>query len=67
MWRRAFGVGRTDNERTHRLVEAAVQPGMDSRAAGGRLWTPEEAALVGALPDSEVARRTGRSTDAVRR
>ena len=32
----------------------------------GRLWTPEEDALLGALPDSEVAKRTGRTLGAVR-
>jgi len=32
----------------------------------GPLWTREQLALVGTLPDAEVARRIGRSTTAVR-
>ncbi|HJT77953.1 MAG TPA: hypothetical protein VJ739_12190 [Gemmataceae bacterium] len=64
-WRGALGVGHTDNEGTHRLVRVAIQANMDSRPYGGRLWTLEETALVGALPDGEVARRTGRSRTAV--
>jgi hypothetical protein len=32
----------------------------------GPWWTKAEMALLGWLPDEEVARRTGRSTDAVR-
>jgi len=64
-WRGAFGVGRTDNEGTHRLVYGAIQANMDSRPYGGRVWTPGEAALAGALPDGEVARRTGRTRNAV--
>jgi hypothetical protein len=30
-----------------------------------RLWAAEELALLGALPDAEVARRTGRTRNAV--
>ncbi len=33
----------------------------------GRRWTDEEAALLGKLPDDEVAGHTGRKVDAVRR
>jgi hypothetical protein len=32
----------------------------------GLPWTPEEIALVGVLADAEVARRTGRTVNAVR-
>jgi hypothetical protein len=32
----------------------------------GPWWTKAEVALLGRVPDEEVARRTGRSTDAVR-
>ena len=32
-WRGAFGVGRRDNEGTHRLVLGAIQANMDTRAA----------------------------------
>jgi hypothetical protein len=33
----------------------------------GAWWTPEDIALLGTLPDEEVAQRTGRTVDAVRR
>jgi hypothetical protein len=32
----------------------------------GRWWTKAEVRLLGKVPDEEVARRTGRSVDAVR-
>ena len=32
----------------------------------GPLWTPDDVALLGAVPDEEVARRTGRTAGAVR-
>jgi hypothetical protein len=32
----------------------------------GRVWTTKERALLGKLPDDEVARRTGRTRNAVR-
>ena len=32
----------------------------------GPLWTPEDIALLGTLPDEEVARRTGRTPNGVR-
>jgi hypothetical protein len=34
--------------------------------SGGRPWTAEELALVGTLPDDVVARRIGRTAEAVR-
>jgi hypothetical protein len=33
----------------------------------GAWWTPEDIALLGTVPDEEVARRTGRTAAAVRR
>jgi hypothetical protein len=33
---------------------------------GARLWTAEEEALLGTMPDAEVARRIGRTVGAVR-
>jgi hypothetical protein len=33
----------------------------------GPWWTPEERALLGTLPDKEIAQRIGKSRDAVRR
>ncbi len=64
-WRGALGVGRLDNEGSRRLIHRAIQTNMDTRPYDARLWTAEETGLVGALPDSEVARRTGRTRNAV--
>jgi len=64
-WRGALGVGRLDNAGSRRLVYAAVQSNMDARPYAARLWTEAEMRLVGALPDAEVARRTGRTRNAV--
>jgi hypothetical protein len=93
-WRRALGVGRTDNEGTARLLLAAADKGAEAvKARGwtedergrrrrnavekdlgrnlvtgyhGPLWTAEEVALLGTAPDEEVARRIGRTPNAVR-
>jgi hypothetical protein len=95
VWRKALGVGRTDNEGSARLIRAAAEKGAVAVAA--REWTQEERermrqlnnrlslakhlvlgyhgprwaawewALLGTVPDREVARRTGRSVDGVRR
>jgi hypothetical protein len=93
-WRRALSVGRTDNEGTARLTQAAAEKGAEAMQARewteeereqrrqmatdkglvaylvtgyhGPLWTPEDIALLGAVPDDEVARRTGRTAGAVR-
>jgi hypothetical protein len=93
-WRRALGVGRTDNEGTARLVQAAAEKGAEANQARewtedereqrrqmaaekglaaylvpgyqGPLWTPEDVALLGTVPDDEVAQRTGRTAGAVR-
>jgi hypothetical protein len=65
-WRAAFGVGRLDSAGSRRLIRGAVQAGLNSRRHAGRLWTAAEAALVGALPDGEVARLTGRTAESVR-
>src|SRR5262245_32664630 len=80
-WRKALGVTRSNNEGSRRLVLGAVQASLDARfgqaggsgrrrrrgAAGTRagVWTAAELALVGALPDAEVARRLGRTPQAV--
>jgi len=74
-WRRALEVTKTNNEGTHRLVLGAVQDSLDSRFGEGAcpypprgraaVWTPQEIALLGALPDAELARRTGRSLPAI--
>jgi hypothetical protein len=93
-WRKALGVGRTDNEGTARLVQAAAEKGAEAVQARewtegereqrrqvnaekglaanlvtgyhGPRWAPEDIALLGTIPDEEVARRTGRTTGAVR-
>ena len=93
-WRRALGVGRTDNEGTARLILAVAEKGADAMRARewteeereqrrrlnadkglaanlitgyhGPLWTPEDIALLGTIPDEAVARRTGRTAGAVR-
>jgi hypothetical protein len=93
-WRRALGVGRTDNEGTRRLMLAAAQEGGETaRERGvtdeecdersrralrldlaqylhkgyhGPRWTARERALLGKLPDEEVAARVGRTPEAVR-
>jgi len=66
-WRRTFGVGRTDPEGSQRLIRSAIQASLSARFGDDhdRLWTPEEMALLGVLPDGEVALRTGRTTNAV--
>ena len=48
--------------RRRRVPIAGVEPANDL----GLLWTPEELALVGVLPDAEVGRRIDRSRNAVR-
>jgi hypothetical protein len=77
-WRTALEVTRTNNEGTHRLVLGAIGETLasrygkrgrrgEARSVRGRVavWTPEEVAQLGAVPDAEVARRTGRSLGAV--
>lgn len=75
-WRRALGAAsRTDNPGTHRLVLGAITATLEARYPKTRnrrkcprptsVWSSEELALLGVVPDPEVARRTGRSLDAV--
>jgi hypothetical protein len=92
--RRALGVGRTDNEGTARLVQAAAEKGAEAAKARertdeegerrrqaaverdqgqyltpgyhGALWTAGDIALLGTVPDEEVARQTGRTAGVVR-
>jgi hypothetical protein len=69
-WRAALGIRRLDAEGSRRLIHQAAQHGLNARrnAAAGEisLWTARELLLLGALPDAEVARRTGRTYHAVR-
>jgi hypothetical protein len=66
-WRKALGVTRTNNEGSHRLVLRNIEATLESRFGedAAVVWSPEEIALVGTLPDAEVARRIGRSRAAV--
>jgi hypothetical protein len=75
-WRKALGVNRKNNQGTHRLILATIQKTLNARfgkggsspfPAKGRsaVWTPEEVTMLGAMPDAEVARLTGRSPAAV--
>jgi hypothetical protein len=93
-WRKALGVGRTDNPGTARLNRAASEAGAAAvlarewseqererrrqlafeQGSAARLvpghhgpwWSDADVALLGELPDDEVARRTGRTAGAVR-
>jgi hypothetical protein len=69
-WRAALGICRTDAEGSRRLIHQAAQNGLQARRNGTageiRLWTAAELALLGLLPDAEVAHRTGRTYHAVR-
>jgi hypothetical protein len=65
-WRRALGVTRTNNEGTRRLVHGAINATLAARLdEAPTVWTAQEVSLLGALPDTEVARVTGRSLVAV--
>jgi hypothetical protein len=68
-WRGALGIGRMDAEGSRRLIHQAALGGLNARHPQRwpevRLWTAEELALVGKLPDAQVAYWTGRSLDAV--
>ena len=65
-WRRAFGVSRMGSEGSRRLILEAIDGLAKARAAGeGGVWSPEEEAMLGALPDHEVASRTGRTFHSV--
>jgi hypothetical protein len=92
-WRRALGVTRTNNEGTHRLVEANATAGAAGKARGvtpaerrkrrrtalrdgyarrlrpgyhGPLWTAAQLRLLGTMPDEDVAKKIGRTPNAVR-
>jgi hypothetical protein len=66
-WRKALGVTRTNSEGSRRLVLRNIEATLESRFGedATAVWSPGEVALVGTLPDAEVARRTGRSPEAV--
>ncbi len=64
-WRKALGVTRSNNEGSRRLVLGAIQASLDVRRERAAVWTAEELALLGAMPDAEVAQRVGRTPEAV--
>ncbi len=67
-WRKTLGVTRKNNEGTHRLVLGAIEASMEARfdeSVRTEPWLPEEVALLGTMPDAEVARITLRSAAAV--
>jgi hypothetical protein len=69
-WRAALGIHRLAAEGSRLLIHQAARNGLNARQQGARgeirLWTDGELALLGTLPDVEVARRTGRTYHAVR-
>jgi hypothetical protein len=56
---------RHSDEARRRMSEAQRARGTRPPAAG-RPWETEEDALLGTMPDDEVAQRTGRTLDAVK-
>jgi hypothetical protein len=68
-WRAAFGIGGNGTEGSRRLRRAVALGGLNAREKprwnDARLWEADELALVGKLPDAEVARMTGRTVNAV--
>jgi hypothetical protein len=58
----------TEEEREHRRQINAEKGLADYLVTGyhGPLWTPEDIALLGVVPDEELAQRTGRTAGAVR-
>jgi hypothetical protein len=66
-WRRALGVERK-TEGMRRLVRENMLNTLNSRRSRKdkvRLWEPEELAMLGVLPDEEIAAQTGRTLIAV--
>jgi hypothetical protein len=63
----AYQVGISEDERTRRSKRMYRLQlwRMPRRVGFGRAWAPEEVALLGTLPDPEVARRTGRTAGSV--
>jgi hypothetical protein len=57
--------GKQLSEATRRKMSCAHQRRGTRPPSAGPAWTPEEEALLGTLPDAEVAERTGRSVVAV--
>ena len=58
-------LGSHHTEETRRRMSETHKRRWMRPPAAGRPWTPEEDALLGTMPDPEVARRTGRSPGAV--
>jgi hypothetical protein len=58
-------LGTHHSEETRRRMSEAHKRRGTRPPAAGRPWTPEEDALLGTMPDSEVAQRTSRTPGAV--
>ena len=58
-------LGSHHTEETRRRMSEAHKKRGTWPPAAGRPWTPEEDALLGTMPDPEVARRTGRTPGGV--
>lgn len=68
-WRRALGVPKA-NEGSARLYRdgMAQKVTAEDRAANGKaIWSAEDVALLGTVPDAVVAERTGRAVKTVRK
>jgi hypothetical protein len=79
-WRKALGVGRADPPGSQQLIQAAAEEEFEARrnalelnlgrhlhqGSHGPRWTPGEVALLGTMPDEEVAAQIGKTPSAVR-
>jgi hypothetical protein len=71
-WRRRFGVGRMDSEGSRRLILNAIGTSVVARGDAQSKqehevpWSDEQVALVGVLPDEEIAAKTGRTLNSVK-
>jgi hypothetical protein len=57
-----IGKKHTPEQRARRAEALRLRGGLPP---GGRVWEPEEVAMLGLVPDEEIAQRTGRSLGAV--
>jgi hypothetical protein len=58
-------IGTHPNDETRRRLSEAHKARRTRPPAAGRPWEPDEDALLGTMPDEEVARRTARTLGAV--
>ena len=68
-WRRAIGIDRTTTEGSRQLIHRTAIGALNARHGRRwgevRLWTDEELGMMVRLSNSDVARITGRSVEAV--